>query len=157
MPTRQGGSAAKNAITWLRRSCFLMTTFSAASIPWTWNTFFAISKPIVVICMWTALYVSHSNDHLMAIRRRERAPSTTPKPASRPTRSSCRCYCGKDPQWHEQAQLSQHQLGGFRYRPYRNLPIYVVRGHRPSLKLRRRLLRFLKVPGAHRTAELLGQ
>ena len=25
-----------------------------ASMPWTWNTFLAISKPIVVICMWTA-------------------------------------------------------------------------------------------------------
>src|SRR6516165_3075238 len=48
-------------------------------MPWTWNTFFAISKPIVVICMWTAPYVSHSNDHLTAIRRRERAPSTTSK------------------------------------------------------------------------------
>src|SRR5215475_13323845 len=23
-------------------------------MPWTWNTFLAISKPIVVICMWTA-------------------------------------------------------------------------------------------------------
>ena len=33
----------------------------------------------VVICMWTAPYVSHSNDHLTAIRRRERAPSTTSK------------------------------------------------------------------------------
>ena len=28
--------------------------FSAASMPWTWNTFLAISKPIVVTCMWTA-------------------------------------------------------------------------------------------------------
>ena len=40
--------------TWLRRSCLLTTTVSAASMPWTWNTFLAISKPIVVICMWTA-------------------------------------------------------------------------------------------------------
>jgi hypothetical protein len=23
-------------------------------MPWTWNTFLAISKPIVVTCMWTA-------------------------------------------------------------------------------------------------------
>jgi hypothetical protein len=30
--------------------------------------------------MWTAPYVSHSNDHLTAIRRRERAPSTTSNP-----------------------------------------------------------------------------
>jgi hypothetical protein len=74
---RQGGSAVKNFNTWPRRSCFLTTTFSVASMPWTWNTFFAISKPIVVICMWTAPYVSHCNDHLTAIRRRERAPSTT--------------------------------------------------------------------------------
>ena len=40
----------------------------------------AISKPIVVICMWTAPYVVCSNDHLTAIRRRERAPSTTSQP-----------------------------------------------------------------------------
>ena len=33
MPTGHGASASKNAITWLRRSCFLTTTFSAASIP----------------------------------------------------------------------------------------------------------------------------
>ena len=38
-----------------------------------------MGHPIVVICMWTAPYVSHSNDHLTAIRRRERAPSTTSK------------------------------------------------------------------------------
>jgi hypothetical protein len=38
MPTRHGGSALKNAITWPRRSCFLTTTFSAASIPWTVST-----------------------------------------------------------------------------------------------------------------------
>jgi hypothetical protein len=25
-----------------------------ALTPWTWNAFLAISKPIVVICMWTA-------------------------------------------------------------------------------------------------------
>ena len=32
--------------------------------------------------MWTAPYVVCSNDHLTAIRRRERAPSTTSKPES---------------------------------------------------------------------------
>ena len=32
MPTRHGGSALKNSSTWLRRSCFRTTTFSAASI-----------------------------------------------------------------------------------------------------------------------------
>ena len=31
------------------------------------------------MCMWTAPYVVCSNDHLTAIRRRERAPSTTSK------------------------------------------------------------------------------
>ena len=41
------------------------------------HTFLAISKPIVVICMWTAPYVVCSKNHLTAIRRRERAPSTT--------------------------------------------------------------------------------
>jgi hypothetical protein len=33
MATRHGGNASKNAITWLRRSCFLTTTFSFASMP----------------------------------------------------------------------------------------------------------------------------
>jgi hypothetical protein len=32
---RHGGNAVKNFITWLRRSCFLTTTFSLASMPWT--------------------------------------------------------------------------------------------------------------------------
>src|SRR5262249_28549979 len=34
----------------------------------------------VVICMWTAPCVSDSNNHLTAIRRRGRAPSTTSTP-----------------------------------------------------------------------------
>jgi hypothetical protein len=33
MPTKHGGKPSKNAITWPRRSCFLMTTFSFASMP----------------------------------------------------------------------------------------------------------------------------
>jgi hypothetical protein len=33
--------ASKNAITWLRRSCLLTTTFSAASMPWTWNILYS--------------------------------------------------------------------------------------------------------------------
>src|SRR5580704_4810292 len=37
MPMRQGGSALKNASTWLRRSRFLTMTFSAASIT-LWHT-----------------------------------------------------------------------------------------------------------------------
>src|SRR5215472_16531819 len=57
MPIRHGASASKNAITWLRRSCLLTTTFSAASMPWTWNTCLARSKPIVATCMWTAPHV----------------------------------------------------------------------------------------------------
>ena len=45
----------KNSSTWLRLSCFLSTSFSAASTPCTWKTFLARSIPIVLICMWTAL------------------------------------------------------------------------------------------------------
>jgi hypothetical protein len=60
--------------------------------------FFAISKPIVVICMWTAPYVVRSNDHLTAIRRRERAPSTTSKRESAFFGlMSARASCGRKP------------------------------------------------------------
>src|ERR1700681_3387274 len=79
MPIRHGGSALKNASTWLRRSCLRTTTFSAASMPWTWNTFLAISKPIVVICMWTAPLnvVRFDATTLWHFDAAERAPSTT--------------------------------------------------------------------------------
>src|ERR1700693_1741382 len=79
MPIRHGGSALKNASTWLRRSCLRTTTFSAALMPWTWNTFLAISKPIVVNCMWTAPLnlVRFYATTLWHFDAAERAPSTT--------------------------------------------------------------------------------
>src|SRR5262249_36393992 len=49
MPTRHGGSLAKNANTSLRLSFRATTTLPSASTPWTWNTFFARSSPMVVI------------------------------------------------------------------------------------------------------------
>src|SRR5262245_38593263 len=82
MPIRHRDRDSKNAMTWPRRSCLLTTTVSAASMPWTWNTFLAISKPIVVICMWRAPLSDSSDDnHPMALRCRKRAPSTTSKAA----------------------------------------------------------------------------
>src|SRR5450759_3179883 len=52
MPTRHGASFWKNAKTYRRFNCRRMITLSSASMPWTWNTDLAISRPIVVIaCM----------------------------------------------------------------------------------------------------------
>jgi hypothetical protein len=51
MPTRHGASLAKNAHTSLRLSFRAMTTLPSASTPWTWNTFFARSIPMVVIVL----------------------------------------------------------------------------------------------------------
>src|SRR3990172_7003682 len=67
MPTKQGGILLKNSINSLRRSCRAMTTLPCPSTPCTWNTFFAISMPIVVACMWTTPSCdSFSNDHPLA-------------------------------------------------------------------------------------------
>src|SRR6516165_3402779 len=84
-------------------------------MPWTWNTFLAISKPIVVICMWTAPYVVCSNDHLTAIRRRERAPSTT----SKPEKDFCNKICQQRrnaPQQTLPAQLFSSRLSSLKKR-----------------------------------------
>src|ERR1017187_5072869 len=52
MPTRHGGSFWKNAKTYRRFNCRRVTTCPCASMPWTWNSDLAISRPIVVIvCM----------------------------------------------------------------------------------------------------------
>jgi hypothetical protein len=48
MPTKQGGSFSKNVSTWRRFNWRRMTTWLAASTPWTWKTDLAMSKPIVV-------------------------------------------------------------------------------------------------------------
>ena len=78
MPTRQGGSALKNAITWLRRSCFLTTTFSARID--------AVDLEHVLGDIQTdrgnlhldgSPHVIRLDEHPMALRCRERAPSTT--------------------------------------------------------------------------------
>src|SRR3990170_5068320 len=67
MPTKQGGILLKNSINSLRRSCRAMMTLPCPSTPCTWNTFFAISMPIVVACMWTTPSCdSFSNDHPLA-------------------------------------------------------------------------------------------
>src|SRR4051812_33626394 len=50
MATVQGGWAAKNGRTWLRRSLLRNTTAPEVSAPWTWKTLFARSKPIVLTC-----------------------------------------------------------------------------------------------------------
>src|SRR5262249_15731739 len=64
--------------TWLRRSCLLTATFSAASMPWTWNTCLARSNPIVVTCMWTAPHVIRlTTITLRHFSAGGRAPSTT--------------------------------------------------------------------------------
>src|SRR5215472_4807548 len=55
MPTRQAGRLAKKPATCSRRSCLRTTTCPRSSTPWTWNMFFAKSKPIVVTFMWTPL------------------------------------------------------------------------------------------------------
>src|SRR3712207_4067113 len=47
MPTRQRGKASKNARTRTRESFRRTTTVPVASIPWTWNTDFAMSNPTV--------------------------------------------------------------------------------------------------------------
>ena len=54
MPTRQHGRLAKNSSSLPRLSRLRSTTFPHASAPWTWKLLFAMSSPIVVICMWTS-------------------------------------------------------------------------------------------------------
>ena len=48
MPIRHGGSFSKNGKTRDRRSWRRITTVPSSSTPWTWKTFFARSRPIVV-------------------------------------------------------------------------------------------------------------
>src|SRR5580704_2802756 len=51
MPTRQAGNLAKNPSICDRRSDLRTITWPVASTPWTWKTFLAKSRPIVVICI----------------------------------------------------------------------------------------------------------
>src|SRR5215471_5830687 len=51
MPTRQGGSWAKNASTLRRRSERRSTTVSCPSTPCTSNTVLAKSRPILITCV----------------------------------------------------------------------------------------------------------
>jgi hypothetical protein len=69
----------KNAITWLRRICFLTTTFSFVSIPLE-HVLGDIQTDRGNLHVDGFPDVIGSNYHLTAIRRRERAPSTTSKP-----------------------------------------------------------------------------
>jgi hypothetical protein len=74
---RQRGNLSNSGSTCERRSFFVITTLPAASTPCTWNTFLARSIPSVVTCMWMAPSCDSSDDdHPMALRCRERAPST---------------------------------------------------------------------------------
>lgn len=50
-PDRTRRKGGKNIATWLRRKRRQITTFPAASTPWSWKTCFAISMPMVVISL----------------------------------------------------------------------------------------------------------
>ena len=77
MPTRQGASLAKKGSTCDRRSGLLKTTSSLALTLCTWNTFLARSMPIVIPACGRFPSCDSSDDHPMALRCRERAPSIT--------------------------------------------------------------------------------
>src|SRR3954463_9811579 len=55
MPIRQRGRASKNVRTRPRESFLRTTTVPVASIPWTWNTDFAMSNPTVATRSMMAL------------------------------------------------------------------------------------------------------
>src|SRR5438045_2829107 len=78
MPTRQGSSCSKNLRICTRRNVFLTATSPALLIPWTWKTFLARSRPIVVISIADGSFGSWLLDsfHDVALRRREQEPST---------------------------------------------------------------------------------
>src|SRR5215475_11450357 len=78
MPTRHGGSLAKNANTSLRLSLRATTTLPSASTPWTWNTFFARSSPMVVIVVMdgSSLVIRHQRS-LYGTSMPSEAPSTS--------------------------------------------------------------------------------
>src|SRR5580700_3363621 len=63
MPTVQGGSWAKNFSTAPRRSWRRNTTLPEASAPRTWNTFFAKSKPIMLILSMDGSLVWSNRHH----------------------------------------------------------------------------------------------
>src|SRR5262245_17803652 len=83
MPTRHGGSLAKNANTSLRLSLRATTTLPSASTPWTWNTFFARSSPMVVIVVMdgSSLVIRHQRS-LYGTSMPSEAPSTSSRTAS---------------------------------------------------------------------------
>src|SRR5262245_19816891 len=74
MPTRHGASLAKNASTCLRLSLRATTTLPTASTPWTWNTFFARSIPMVVIAVMDGPFNGDSSSTItlrhLYVRRR---------------------------------------------------------------------------------------
>src|SRR5215510_1756412 len=78
MPTRHGGSLAKNANTSLRLSLRATTTLPSASTPWTWNTFFARSSPMLVIVVMdgSSLVIRHQRS-LYGTSMPSEAPSTS--------------------------------------------------------------------------------
>ena len=62
-----------------RRSCFRTMTLPVASMPWTWNTFFAISRRMVVTAfMWASCRIvgTVSAATFMALARRWEEPTT---------------------------------------------------------------------------------
>src|SRR4029453_15364671 len=89
MPTRQGGKVEKNSNTFARLTRLRITTAPATSTPCTWNTDFAISRPIVLTSpMGGSPYVVCSNaTTLWHFDAAEWAPST----ASIATEMSFRC------------------------------------------------------------------
>src|SRR5471032_2430034 len=58
MPTRQGSSCSKNLRILARRNVFFTTTSLALLMPWTWKTFLAKSRPIVVISITDGSFAS---------------------------------------------------------------------------------------------------
>src|SRR5215469_15331955 len=74
MPTKQGGRALKNASTSDRCSFRRNTALPAASIPCSWKTRLAMSKPTVVISMvdgsFSSLHSTARAWHIDAVRGR---------------------------------------------------------------------------------------
>jgi hypothetical protein len=53
-PNQAGRRSAKTSKTSQRRSCLRTATFPRSSVPWTWKTRFAKSRPLAVTCLWGA-------------------------------------------------------------------------------------------------------
>src|SRR5512132_1187186 len=63
MPTTQGGRFAKNSSTLPRVSLFLSTVLPRSSAPCTSSELLAMSKPMVVACIWRLPYVDSLRFH----------------------------------------------------------------------------------------------